>query len=111
MNRVNIINLIQEKYNFLKYLEIGVRRTEDCFDHIKCQTKHSVDPGFENPNNPATYPFTSDEFFNQLNQNQLNLPSNYIWVSQNQLIKMIKKKKFDIEGRLLFGCLNISNLT
>ena len=41
----------------------------------------------------------------------INLPSNYIWVSQNQLIKMIKKKKFDIEGRLLFGCLNISNLT
>ena len=38
------------------------------------------------------------------------LPSNYIWVSQNQMIDMIQNKRFDIEARLLFGCLNISNL-
>jgi len=79
MNRVSIINLIQEKYNFSNYLEIGVRRTEDCFDHVKCSTKHSVDPGFENPNNPATYPFTSDEFFLKLKSNQLDLPLDYKW--------------------------------
>jgi len=79
MNRIDIINQIQKKYNFSKYLEIGVRHTKDCFDHIKCQTKHSVDPGFENPNNLATYPFTSDDFFTRLEFNQLDLPSNYKW--------------------------------
>ncbi len=40
----------------------------------------------------------------------IKLPANYIWISQNQMINMIKNKRFDIEGRLLFGCLNISNL-
>lgn len=40
----------------------------------------------------------------------IRLPANYIWISQNQMINMIKNKRFDIEGRLLFGCLNISNL-
>lgn len=79
MNRVSIINTIQEKYNFSKYLEIGVRHTKDCYDYIKCSTKHSVDPGFENPNNPATYPVTSDKFFDQLENNLLDLPSNYQW--------------------------------
>lgn len=79
MNRIDIINQIQEKYNFSNYLEIGVRHTQDCFDHIKCRTKHSVDPGFENPNNPATYPFTSDDFFNKLNNNQLDLSLDYKW--------------------------------
>ena len=40
----------------------------------------------------------------------LKLPSDYIWISQNQMINFIKKKKIDIEARLLFGCLNIKNL-
>ena len=40
----------------------------------------------------------------------INLPLNYIWISQNQMIKLIKKKKIDIEARLLFGCLNVNNL-
>ena len=79
MNRIDIINQIQEKYNFSKYLEIGVRHTKDCFDHIKCSIKHSVDPGFETENNPATYKTTSDNFFAELKSNQLNLPSNYKW--------------------------------
>tara|TARA_B100000780_G_C21122643_1_gene454905 strand:- start:1095 stop:2366 length:1272 start_codon:yes stop_codon:yes gene_type:complete len=37
----------------------------------------------------------------------IKLPSDYIWISKNQMIDLIKKKKIDIEGRLLFGCLNI----
>ena len=40
----------------------------------------------------------------------IKLTKNYIWISQNQMIDMIKNKRFDIEGRLLFGCLNVSNL-
>jgi hypothetical protein len=79
MNRTNIINHIQETCHFTKYLEIGVRKTKDCFDHILCPTKHSVDPGYENPNNPATYPFESDSFFNKLEANQLDLPPDFKW--------------------------------
>jgi len=74
-----VINHIIGKYNFTNYLEIGVRYVEDCFNHISCSTKHSVDPGYENPNNPATYKFTSDSFFTQLEHNYLDLPPNYKW--------------------------------
>ena len=35
-----------------------------------------------------------------------NLPFNYIWLSNNQIIELIKKRKIDIEARLLFGILN-----
>ena len=37
-------------------------------------------------------------------------PNNYIWISQNQMINYIKNKKIDIEGRLLFGCININKV-
>jgi oxidase EvaA len=40
----------------------------------------------------------------------INLPDTYFWVSQNQMINNIKKKLIDIEGRLLFACLNIKSL-
>ena len=39
----------------------------------------------------------------------IEMPPNYIWISQNQMINFIKKKKIDIEARLLFGCINIHN--
>ena len=45
-----------------------------------------------------------NEYFN------INIPPNYIWVSQNQMIDMIKNKKLDIEARLLFGCINLKNI-
>ena len=38
------------------------------------------------------------------------LPSNYIWLSYNQIVEMIKKRRVDIESRLLFACNNISNI-
>jgi len=34
------------------------------------------------------------------------LPENYIWFSQNQIIDLIRKQKIDIEARLLFGIVN-----
>ena len=37
-------------------------------------------------------------------------PSTYTWVSQNQMINMIKNKVLDIEARLLFGCINLKNV-
>ncbi len=36
----------------------------------------------------------------------IKLPINYIWLSYNQIIDLIKKKKIDIEARLFFGILN-----
>ena len=46
-----------------------------------------------------------------LNANfKINIPPTYIWVSQNQMINMIKNKKIDIEARLLFGCINLKNI-
>ena len=79
MNRIDTINQIQEKHNFSKYLEIGVRNTKDCFDHIQCPIKHSVDPGFESKNNLATYKTTSDNFFTELKSNKLDLSPDYKW--------------------------------
>ncbi len=46
-----------------------------------------------------------------INKNfKIKLPQDYIWISQNQMIKMIKRKKIDIEARLLFGCINIDKI-
>ena len=45
-----------------------------------------------------------------LNKTKVKIPSNYFWISQNQMIEMIKRKKLDIEGRLLFGCVNIDKI-
>ena len=43
----------------------------------------------------------------RLDKNQdLELPENYIWLSQNQIIDLIFKQKIDIEARLLFGIIN-----
>ena len=40
----------------------------------------------------------------------IKIPENYLWLSQNQMIEMIKRKKIDIEARLLFGCININKI-
>ena len=46
-----------------------------------------------------------------LNFNKIKkLPTNYIWLSYNQIIKMIDNKRLDIESRMLFACDNIENL-
>jgi len=44
------------------------------------------------------------------NKTKVKIPSNYFWISQNQMIEMIKRKKVDIEARLLFGCVNIDKI-
>ena len=38
---------------------------------------------------------------------KLKTPNSYIWISQNQMIELIRKRKIDIEARLLFGIINI----
>jgi hypothetical protein len=79
MWRAEVINYIIKKHNFTKYLEIGVRRSQDCFDHIICSNKDGVDPRYENLNNPVKYPFILDDFFTRLENNMLDLSPNYKW--------------------------------
>ncbi len=42
---------------------------------------------------------------------EIDLPESYIWLSQNQVIDLIKKQKIDIEARLLFGIINFKEIT
>ena len=62
MERIDIINLLIQKNGYKRYLEIGVRNPDDCFNHIICELKHGVDPGIEG-DFPVTFNVTSDEFF------------------------------------------------
>ena len=79
MDRIEIINSLIKEYKFVKYLEIGVRNKNDCFNYINCDIKHSIDPGYEYYNNEAEYKFTSDNFFLLLEQNMLDLDHEYKW--------------------------------
>ena len=47
--------------------------------------------------------------FQLINTYNLTIPKNYIWISHNQMINLIKKKYFDIEARILFACFNLYN--
>jgi len=66
--RTDLINYLISKYNLKNYLEIGVRNPDNNFNKIKINNKTAVDP------EPLTkqdniYVGTSDEYFNQLNNN------------------------------------------
>lgn len=76
-NRTDIINHLLTLTSGQIYLEIGVRNPNDNFNKINSPSKFSVDPGLETQNNFATFPFTSDYFFDKLKNNELDLKSNY----------------------------------
>ena len=47
----------------------------------------------------------------QLNdQQKIKIDKNYKWISQNQMIYLIKKGALDIEARLLFACYNFNKI-
>ncbi|MEZ6126150.1 MAG: class I SAM-dependent methyltransferase [Planctomycetaceae bacterium] len=71
--RYHIINALLRNTTHRRYLEIGVRNPEDNFNRIEADFKVSVDPGVEATINHATYPMTSDAFFEQLLNEQLHL--------------------------------------
>jgi hypothetical protein len=79
MDRISIINYLIKKYSFNSYLEIGVRNTFECFDLIECETKDSVDPGYESLENNVKYKLTSDDFFKELDKGSLDKDLNYKW--------------------------------
>lgn len=76
--RFDIINHLIAKNGFTRYLEIGVRNPDDCFNRINIETKHSVDPCIE-IDADVNYKLTSDKFFDLLDNSNLDLESNYKW--------------------------------
>lgn len=60
MKRWNLLNTIIEKNGYTEYLEIGIRPKGN-ISRIKCENIDGVDP-----NKPAKYHMTSDEFFEQI---------------------------------------------
>lgn len=70
--RTDVINHLLTLTSNQNYLEIGVRDPNDNFNKIFCQNKYSVDPGLENEINLATFPLTSDSFFEKYFSNQLS---------------------------------------
>lgn len=71
--RYHIINALLENTEQRRYLEIGVRNPEDNFNRIKADFKISVDPGVEAKINHATFPLTSDDFFEKLMAEELDV--------------------------------------
>lgn len=61
MKRFDIINALIKKFNYKSYLEVGVLYKNECFDHIICDEKHTMDPfpKFDD----CTYKATSDQGF------------------------------------------------
>ena len=49
-SRIDIINFLIKKYNFKRYLEIGVRNPADCFNQIDC-----FDDQIDSGNNAVNY--------------------------------------------------------
>lgn len=73
--RTDIINyLIDYLKRDICYLEIGVRDPRANFSKIIAKQKYSVDPGFEQEVNQADFPFTSDVFFQKLQNGELFTP-------------------------------------
>lgn len=64
MKRTDIINHLIKKNNYKRYLEIGVRDPESNLNLIDVEHKDGVDPAGR-----CNYPITSDDFFEQLDEN------------------------------------------
>lgn len=77
--RIDILNFLSNKFAAKNYLEIGVRNPWDCFDHIICENKDSVDPGLENKENNVKYKYTSDDFFRLLESGKLDKEKDFKW--------------------------------
>ena len=69
--RYDIINSFIRKYNYLNYLEIGVRKGVN-LKQVIAEHKDGVDPGIEGGLTPETnYPMTSDKFFESIRDHDI----------------------------------------
>lgn len=103
--RYDIINYLFSKRDFetTNYLEIGVRNPEENFKKINAKNKYSVDPGIEVDVNLADFPYTSDEFFLKLSQNEFkeleNIKFDIIFIDGLHLAEQVDK---DIKNSLQY---------
>lgn len=79
LNHIHIINHLIKKYGYQTYLEIGVHTKTLCFDHIECEHKTGIDPGYENPNERYDYHMESDDFFHALRSGLTEFETNHKW--------------------------------
>lgn len=71
-SRTDVLNFLLNTFKTdTKYLEIGVRNPEDNFNSIHAKVKYSVDPGIEFIENPVDFKYTSDVFFEKLNNGEI----------------------------------------
>ena len=69
--RYDIINAFVKKYNYVNYLEIGVRKGANLREVI-AEHKDGVDPGIESTLTTETnYPITSDKFFELIHNHDI----------------------------------------
>ncbi|XZE44557.1 class I SAM-dependent methyltransferase [Pirellulaceae bacterium SH467] len=71
--RFDVINYLLGLTPTKRYLEIGVRNPDACFNKIEAKLKVSVDPGVESEINLAQIKLTSDDFFRELTEGKLNI--------------------------------------
>ena len=62
-----IISFFVNRFNYTSYLELGVRDSDNTFNHINCKVKIGVD--MNNSCSP-TYCMTTDEYFETVGNNQ-----------------------------------------
>ena len=93
MKRYDIINTMIKKYNYVNYLEIGVRDPSQCFDKIIAEHKDGVDP--EPLGNNVNYPITSDQFFELIKDEDIKY--DIIFIDGLHLMEQVDK---DIENSL-----------
>jgi hypothetical protein len=71
-SRTEIINFLLSLFNReTSYLEIGVRKPNNNFNHIRANKKYGVDPDLELNKKSVDFKITSDSFFEKLNQNEI----------------------------------------
>jgi hypothetical protein len=88
--RTTVINTCANFLNAQNYLEIGVRNPDDNFNKVQVNTKTSVDPGLEFGENPATYPMTSDAFF-ELWKEKCLAPYDLIFIDGLHLAEQVSR--------------------
>jgi len=91
MYRFDIINKLIKLNGFTNYLEIGVCDPKFCFDKVKCELKHGVDPGVEFEENPVTYQMESDTFFAYLKEHDPSRKYDVIFIDGLHKSYQVKK--------------------
>jgi hypothetical protein len=80
-NRYDVINFLSKTYynHDCSYLEIGTEYPQKCFDLIHSKKKTSVDPNKIDPNIKIDYLMTSDQFFDDLENEKTEFTKEFKW--------------------------------